>query len=213
MSETYRVLIADDNTLARQGIAAVVAGEPDFAVVGEADDGDIAVRLAQQVQPDLVLMDINMPRCDGLVATRLLKRTLPQVTVVILTVSDDALDLFEAIKAGAQGYLLKNLEPETWVAYLRGVMRGETPIDRALARRILQEFHPPAPVPAGATQLTPREEEVLRLVAGGASNREIALALRISENTVKNHIKNILEKLHLKNRVQLAGFARDSGLK
>ncbi len=207
-----RVLVADDSALAREAIASILAEDPDFVVVGEAADGYQALELARNLRPDLILMDINMPRCDGLLATRLLRRELPRVPVVVLTVSDDARDLFEAIRSGAQGYLLKNLEPGDWLTYLHGLAQGDWQMPRAMAHRILAEFSAPGPGSAGGPQpdgLTAREEEVLRMVTRPATNKEIAQALCISENTVKNHIKNILEKLHMRNRVELALYARN----
>jgi DNA-binding NarL/FixJ family response regulator len=152
-------------------------------------------------------MDINMPRCDGLLATRLIKRELPHVMVVILTVSDDAGDLFEAIKCGAQGYLLKSLEPEDWLEYLRDLMQGAT-LPRALAERIMAEFTPQLSPTEPDLALTEREHEVLHLVASAMTNKQVAAALYISEQTVKNHIKSIMQKLHAKNRVELTLHAR-----
>lgn len=221
---TIRLLIADDSPHARAAITSVVARAPEFAVVGEAKDGYEALQMAGALRPDMVLMDITMPRCDGLLATRLLKRRQPETVVVILTVSDDAADLFEAIRSGAQGYLLKSLDPGDWLAYLRGFAQGHWTMPREMAERILAEFGAaarpaaarsrpgPGPGPAPAAGLTARETEVLRLVARAMTNREIAGTLGISEQTVKNHLKHIVQKLHLKNRVDLAIYARRAGL-
>lgn len=204
-----RVLLADDSPLARKGAAAILARDPVFRVVGEASDGHEAVRLATELKPDLVMMDIRMPKCDGLLATKLLKRAVPETTVVILSVSDDPGDLFQAIRVGAQGYLTKNLAPEVWLEYLTPFARGEASIPKHVARQILNEFERPDAHRRVASPLTHREEQVLRLVGEGMTNRGIAERLRVAENTVKNHIKSILEKVQVKNRVQLAIWARN----
>ncbi len=209
------MLLCDDHALFRQGIKGVLDSQTDFQVVGEAEDGRQAVELARELMPDLILMDLNMPGLGGLEATRLIKREMPAIKVVILTVSDEEENLLEAIKSGAQGYLLKNLKLETFLDFLRGVFRGEAPISPLMAGKILGEFARLAAKPAevtGGDELTDRETEVLSLVARGSTNREIATALFISENTVKKHLQNILEKLHLQNRVQAAAFALRQGL-
>ncbi len=198
-----RVLLADDSPLARKAIRAVLGRDSGFEVVGEAEDGSRALVLARELKPDLILMDINMPCCDGLLATRLIKRELPHVVVVVLTVSDDAADLFEAIRSGAQGYLLKNLEPGDWLEYLRDLMQGAA-MPRDLAQRILAEFASPVAPTEPDLALTEREREVLHLVARAMTNKQMASALYISEQTVKNHIKSIMQKLHARNRVELA---------
>jgi len=214
--ETIRVLLVDDHTLFRKGLASLLATQADIEVVGEAANGNEALQKARELMPDLILMDIWMPECDGLEATRRIKEEMPYVKIVMLTVSDDDRSLFEAIKCGARGYLLKNLEPQELFNLLRGVFRGEAPISRPLASRILDEF---ARYARGKNRdsnagpgLTQREKEVLRLLAEGASNKEIAAALCITENTVKNHLRNIMEKLHLQNRVQVAVYAVKEGL-
>jgi DNA-binding NarL/FixJ family response regulator len=210
-----RVLLADDHALFRGGIASLLATESDFEVVGQANDGRQAVEMARELMPDLILMDISMPVMDGLEATRRIKSEIPYVKIVILTVTDGERSLFEAVKNGAQGYLLKNVGPQALYGTLRGVFQGEAPISRVMAARLLEEFGrqsregaPPAP----GAELTVREREVLEQVTRGKSNKEIAAALAIAENTVKNHLKNILEKLHLENRVQAATFALRHGL-
>jgi DNA-binding NarL/FixJ family response regulator len=210
-----RVLLADDHALFRGGVASLLAADSDFEVLGEAADGRQAVEMALALMPDVILMDISMPVMDGLEATRRIKAEMPYVKIVILTVSDGERSLFEAVKSGAQGYLLKNIEPKALYGTLRGVVRGEAPVSRAMAARLLEEFtrqarqaSPAAPAP----ELTAREKEVLEQVTRGKSNKEIAQALSIAENTVKNHLKNILEKLHLENRVQAATFAMRQGM-
>jgi DNA-binding NarL/FixJ family response regulator len=211
-----RVLLVDDHALFRKGIASILAGERGFEVVGEASDGLEALERARELMPDVILMDIFMPGATGLEATRRIKEALPYVKIVMLTVSEEDQNLFEAIKSGALGYLLKKIEPSVLFAMLKGVVQGDAPISRAMAGKILGEFARQArqqtpTAPLGA-DLSPREKEVLKLVTEGKSNKEIAAALTIAENTVKNHLKNILEKLHLENRVQAATFALREGL-
>lgn len=211
--DEVRVLIVDDHPLARRGIESILSEDPIFKVVGCAADGFEAVQKARELKPDVILMDINLPGQDGLAATRAIKEEMPHVRVVIVTVSDDAQDLFEALRAGAQGYLLKNLSSQEWTEYLHAVVRGEARISKKIARRILREFKVASSEETSLPdELSPRECEILRCVAKGASNKEIADELFISENTVKNHLKNILAKLHLKNRVQLATYAIKQGL-
>jgi DNA-binding NarL/FixJ family response regulator len=202
-----RVLLVDDHTLFRRGVAGFLAAESDFEIVGEAADGREAVEMARSLLPDVILMDLSMPIMDGLEATRQLKALIPDVKIVILTVSDEDRNLFEAIKAGALGYLLKRIDPHALAGTLRGVMRGEVSLSRAMAARLVEEFAHLARVPSPGSTLTPREREVLDQVAKGSSNKQIAAVLAITENTVKKHLKNMLEKLHLENRVQAATFA------
>jgi DNA-binding NarL/FixJ family response regulator len=214
--ERIRILVVDDHPLFRRGVVATLNTQSDMKVVGEASNGHEALERIREFMPDLILMDIQMPGCDGLEATRLIMDEMPYARIVMLTVSDDDRHLFEAIKAGAQGYLLKNLEPEDLVDMVWGVFRGEAPISRTTASRILREFvrltrkDQPAPIPG--KHLTDREREILQLVAEGKTNREIGEALFVTENTVKNHLRNILEKLHLRNRVQAAVYAVQQGL-
>lgn len=211
-----RVLLVDDHVLFRRGVAALLTAESEFELVGEAGNGAQALEMAREQMPDVILMDISMPGMDGLEATRRIKQELPYVRIVILTVSDTDQVLFEAVKSGAQGYLLKNIEPRALLSTLKGVVRGEAPISRVMAARILEEFthrsRHAAPAPIAGTELTSREQEVLALVGQGKSNKEIAVALSITENTTKNHLKNILEKLHVENRVQAAAYAVREGL-
>jgi DNA-binding NarL/FixJ family response regulator len=202
--------------LFRKGIASLLNGREDVTIVGEANDGDEAVILAEQTVPDVILMDVNMPRQNGIETVKILKREMPHIQIVMLTVSDDDNDLFEAIKNGAKGYLLKNLEPQELYTMLDRLRQGEAPISGAMAAKILREFRQPEQTQtrdSGAVdELTAREVEVLEQVVTGASNKEIAEVLHITENTVKIHLRNILEKLHVQNRIQAAVYAVRQGL-
>jgi DNA-binding NarL/FixJ family response regulator len=204
-----RVLIADDHALFRDSLRSLLAARG-YEVAGEARNGREAVELAHRLRPDVVLMDLMMPEVDGLAATRLISADLPEVKVVVLTASDDDANLFEAIKSGAQGYLLKDLESGEFFSLLEGVAQGEPALTPALARKLLREFARPAQAgrPADPDALTDREQEVLDLlVQGVTSNRRLASQLGVSENTVKFHVRNILDKLHLHNRAQVVSFA------
>ncbi|WP_421616771.1 response regulator [Brevibacillus sp. TJ4] len=204
----YRVLIADDHPMARMGIRSLLDADPSFEVIGEAENGEQAYRLCEQLQPDLVLMDINMPKWTGLEATREVKKAFPHIKVVILSVSDDVGDLMTAIQFGAQGYLLKNLEPDDWINYLHALLGEDSQPSREMAGRLLHPFRQEDQSDELTPQLlTPREREIVMYVGAGKTNREISEALVIAENTVKNHLKNILDKLQLANRVQLAAYA------
>ena len=209
--KNYDLMLADDSLRARQAARMILESEPQFRIVAEATNGIEAVELATELMPDLILMDINMPLLDGLQATWRIKRDLPYIHVVILSVSDDPADLFEAIRSGAQGYLVKRLAPKDWISYLHGVLDGETPISKDIASRLLAEFKGRVDQQQNVDNINPgltaRESEILKLVRQGATNREIAGQLFISENTVKNHLKNIMAKLHIRNRTQLAVYA------
>lgn len=214
--DVLKVLLVDDHALFRSGVAGLLQRRDDFDVVGEARDGEEALTKAVELMPDVILMDIYMPRCNGLEATRRIKEIVPHTKIVILTVSEEDHTLFEAIKSGAHGYLLKNIEPQDLFDMLRGVSQGEAPISRATAAKILDELARRGREAPASSQLkdrlTQREREVLTFLTRGATNKEIAASLCISENTVKNHLRNILEKLHLENRVQAAAFALREGL-
>ncbi len=210
-----RILLVDDHALVRDGIASLLTAN-NINVVGEASDGLEALDKARQLKPDIILMDIKMPHCNGLEATRLVKAEMPNIKVIILTVSDDDENLFEAIKSGAEGYLLKDIRAEEFLSLLSGVARGEAAISPLMATRIIEEFarqtarkgrqHP------AESELTARETDVLRLVAEGASNKGIASKLNVTENTVKYHLRNIMAKLYLRNRAQVAAYAVSKGI-
>jgi len=210
-----RILVVDDQLLFRKGLRALLERQEDMVVVGEASDGLQALERARAARPDVVLMDIHMPVCDGVEATRRIKLECPQTKVIALTVSDKDEDLFEAIKSGAEGYLLKDLRPEDLFDLVRGVLKGETPISPAVAGKLVSELRRRLPADRSQTagwDLTLREREVLQLVAEGLSNAEIAARLYIVEGTVKNHLHKILEKLHVASRVRAAAYAVQEGL-
>ena len=207
-----RTLLVDDHALFRDGVASLLLAWG-HEVVGQASDGGQAIELVDETSPEVVLMDVRMPNVGGIEATARIKERHPEVAIVMLTVSEEEADLFRAIKAGAQGYLLKNLEAPQLRSMLEGVARGEPAITPATAARIIDEF---LRTPGGNRQptqhLTDRELEVLKLVTAGLRNREIATELGISENTVKFHLKNIVEKLHAQDRAELAARAVREGL-
>jgi DNA-binding NarL/FixJ family response regulator len=210
--EAIRVLIVDDHALFRRGLTQVLQSEDGIEVVGEGEDGEDAIRQAEELAPDVVLMDVHMPRTSGIEATRRLAEARPATRVLMLTVSDEENDLYEAIKAGATGYLLKEISIEEVADAVRAVMQGQTLISPSMASKLIQEFNSLArraeerqAVPA--PRLTDRELEVLKLVARGHTNKDIGEQLYISENTVKNHVRNILEKLHLHSRMEAVIYA------
>jgi DNA-binding NarL/FixJ family response regulator len=207
-----RLVIADDHALVRRGLRNLLEAHG-IAVVGEARDGQEAVELARAQQPDIMLMDLRMPTMNGLTATRLVSAELPTVKVVVLTASEDDDDLFDAVASGAQGYLLKNVEPDRFFTLLDAVAQGELAFTPGLARKVLRAFVHPATAEQTPEALTPREREVLELlVQGVTSNRELAACLVVSENTVKYHLRNILGKLHLRNRAQVVAYALHHGM-
>ncbi len=213
-----KVLVVDDHTLFRRGIAAVLASEGSLEVVGEAADGLEAIEKTKEIVPDVILMDLNMPRCSGLEAIQALQAEMPQVNILVLTVSEMEADLFAAVKFGARGYLLKKTEPEELIHAIIHIAQGGVIVSPLMAAKLLTEFKDLAagvekkPVEEANADLSPREGEVLHLVAQGATNKEIADSLFISENTVKTHLKSIMEKLHLANRSQAAAYAVQKGL-
>ncbi|MDP8962511.1 MAG: response regulator transcription factor [Cyanobacteriota bacterium] len=206
-----RVLLVDDQNLIRQGLKALLELEPDLQVVGEGENGQSAIALVETLQPDVVLMDIRMPVMDGVAATREICQQFPATKVLVLTTFDDDQYVAEALRYGAMGYLLKDTPSEELAAAIRSVHKGYTQLGPGLVEKIIAKVPtvappPPSPPPSW-DELTPREQEVLRLIAKGASNREIAQLLYISEGTVKNHVTNILNRLNLRDRTQAAIFA------
>lgn len=212
MTEPIRVMIVDDHALFRRGLKMVLESESGFEVVGEAGDGAEAIAKAEEAMPDVVLMDVRMPKRSGIEATNAFKEMLPNVKILMLTISDEEADLYDAIKAGASGYLLKEISIEEVANAVRAIHSGQSLISPSMASKLLTEFatmvkktdeRQSVPAP----KLTSRELEVLQLVAKGSNNRDIAKELFISENTVKNHVRNILEKLHLHSRMEAVVYA------
>lgn len=215
--ERQHILIADDHALFREGLVALLNAQEDLTVVGEAANGLDALQKARALQPDLVLMDINMPDYDGLDAAIAIKQEMPRVKVMMLTMLSDDEHLFNAVKGGAEGYMLKNVSAREMLEGVRAVFRGEVALSPMLAARIVREFaREPVPARGMGTQvveeLSAREQEVLRLAAGGARNKEIAAALSISEHTAKAHMRSILDKLHVQSRADAAAYALRKGL-
>ena len=213
-----KVLVVDDHALFRRGITAVLANHENLEVVGEASDGLEAIKKAEAIVPDIILMDLNMPHCSGLEATQALQTKMPQVNILVLTVSDNEADLFAAVKFGAKGYILKNTEPEELIQAILHITQGGVIVSPIMATKLLTEFKgleaegKRETIQETESNLSPREGEVLQLVAQGATNKQIADSLFISENTVKTHLRNIMEKLHLANRSQAAAYAVEKGL-
>ena len=210
--DPIRVLVVDDHALFRRGLQMVLEQEPDIEVVGEASDGSEAVEQAADTLPDIVLMDVRMPKRGGIDACTAIHETVPSAKIIMLTISDEEADLYDAIKAGAMGYLLKEISIEEVASAIRAVHGGQSLISPSMASKLLTEFasmikrsddRQQVPTP----RLTDREMEVLKLVARGLNNRDIAKELFISENTVKNHIRNILEKLQLHSRMEAVVYA------
>lgn len=209
-----KVMIVDDHQMVRQGLRTFLELQPDMLVVGEASDGQAAVEMARTVQPDVVLMDLVMPRLDGIAATRQVKALGGTIKVIVLTSFTEDEKVFPAIQAGASSYLLKDVSPDELADAIRGVHRGEARLHPEIARKLMAQVTQQASKPAQSLpeELTERELEVVRQVAQGRSNHEIAQALVISEKTVKTHISNILGKLNLEDRTQLAIYALKHGI-
>jgi DNA-binding NarL/FixJ family response regulator len=211
------ILLVDDHILFLEGLQSLLKAG-DYTVTGVANDGYKALEMARTLNPDVILMDLRMPKLDGLIATRLIKAELPKTHIVILTSSIEDTDLFESIKSGASGYLLKNLQPNELFDYLDGIARGEAPLSREVSARLLREFTrqagelEKAVAPGPHVNLTPRQMDILKLAAKGMTYKEVASELVVSEHTVKYHMREILERLHLKNREQVVAYALRTGL-
>lgn len=206
MSEKIRVLIADDHEVVRQGLRTFLEVQGDVEVVGEAGDGEEAVSLVEALAPDVVVIDLVMPRVGGIEAIRRIHELLPSTKVIVLTSFADDEKVFAAVRAGAAGYLLKDVRPQELGEAIRTVSRGDALLHPAVAAKLMHEFAH-ADKPAGSQALTDRETDVLRLISGGRSNKEIALELGVAEKTVKTHVSSILQKLHLADRTQAALYA------
>lgn len=207
-----KVLLVDDQGLIRQGLRALLELEPDLEIVGEAENGEQAINLVAEFQPDVVLLDIRMPIMDGVAATKEIQKRFPKTKILVLTTFDDDEYVSAALQNGAMGYLLKDTPSEELAVAIRAVYKGYTQLGPGIVKKLLTQFSNgtpihSTPVPSTLTELTPREKEVLRLIATGASNREIAQELYISEGTVKNHVTNILNTLNLRDRTQAAIWA------
>jgi DNA-binding NarL/FixJ family response regulator len=201
-----KIMIVDDHSIMREGLKAVLVRQEDFKVIGEASDGSEAVKIAMKLRPDVIIMDVRMPY-SGLQATMDITQALPETKILILTVSETEADLVESVKAGARGYLLKGMDAEDLVAAVRTVAAGGAIFTPSIAATLLDDFKADLNKNTDDVNLTIREADVLALVANGASNKEIASKLNISEPTVKAHLRNVLSKLHMKNRSQAAVYA------
>ena len=209
-----RILLADDHDLFREGLASLINAQSDLEVVGQATDGLEALALAHEHRPDLVIMDIRMPVCDGLEATRQIRADWPEARIIILTVNDEDEKLFDAIKSGASGYMLKNTNSAGFLEGVRSALAGEAPLAPKLGASLLEEFARLANTPTSASpspELTSREREILEHLAAGSTDKEIASHLALSLHTVKTHVRNILSKLHAVNRRQAADLATRAG--
>lgn len=213
---TIRILLIDDHTLFRSGIRALLQRQTDFEIVDEAADGVEGIKRAKQHRPDVILLDLNMPGLSGLEALQLLVEDLPQTAVIVLTVSEEAEELAAALRGGARGYLIKNIETEALIAGIRRAAAGEPVISDSMTAKLVAQFRAPAPAAAprhdDAPRLTAREREIVQGLARGESNKEIARDLGVAESTVKIHVQNILKKLNLASRVQVAVYAVEHGL-
>lgn len=212
MSETIRILIADDHAIVREGLQTLINAKPGMELVGQASDGVEAAQLAAALQPDVILLDMAMPRKDGLEAIRDIKQDNSNARILVLTSFDDDERVFSAIKAGALGYLLKDSSPQQLLQAIHDVYEGRSSLHPTIALKVIKELNQPSDLPPTEEPLTEREVETLRLIAQGLTNQEIAEKLTISERTVGKHVSNILDKLYLANRTQAALYALRRGL-
>lgn len=210
--DPIRIMICDDHPLVRYGFRVVLESYPDLALVAEATNGEQAVSIAQQVLPDVMIMDIQMPVMDGIAAIQQITQANPTARILVLTSFPDDDNVFRAIRAGAMGFLLKDSSPDQLIESIRAVHRGEVALHPSVARKLMQEIKQPPSLPLAGEQLTPRELDVLRCLARGETNQEIARTLTVSVRTVTTHVRNILEKLHLANRTQAALYAVEQGI-
>jgi len=211
-----RILLIDDHTLFRSGLRLLLKRQSDFEVVAEAADGIEGLKRARELRPDAILLDLNMPGLSGLEVLQILSQDLPDCAVIVLTVSEEGDELAQALRSGARGYLVKNIDAEVLVDGIRKAVEGEPVIDQGMTAKLVEQFRNPAPVAGGAdtqrSKLTAREMQVTQLLARGASNKAIARELDVSESTVKIHVQNILKKLNLNSRVQIAVYVVEHGL-
>lgn len=210
---TVRILLIDDHTLFRSGIKSLLSRQPDFEVVGEASDGLEGVKRAKSLSPDVVLLDINMPGVSGREAVSMITEDVPGTRVIMLTVSEDSDDLIDCLRAGAQGYLLKNIDTSFLLDSLRRAAEGESVMSSQMMNKLMGSLrNAPSAEEKNAVSLTPREREILALLAHGASNKELSRTLSLAEGTIKIHVQNILKKLKLSSRVQAAVYAVENGI-
>lgn len=212
MNEKIRILICDDHAVVRRGLRSLVGIKPNMELVGEAVDGQDAVQLAKDLKPDVIVMDLIMPRKNGIAAITEIKKNDPKARILVLTSFSDDNNVFPAIKAGASGYLLKDSSPDELLTAIKDTFEGKSSLHPVIAKKVIQELHQPSDLPPTEEPLSSREVDVLRLIAKGFSNQEIARKLLIKEGTVRIHVGNILGKLQLANRTQAALYALREGL-